>query len=282
MSQGHPTVESDGEEQPGSESESDNMESESSLKESQYGSLEVCPTYDEIQEAGAQRRRWIADPGLPGCYISHSMLTFHDFAARYVSDNALALSSLPRDPVSLEVMLDPNEVLLEPDTIFGIDFDRSGPYQCFYLDAYKGITWTGYTGPGVIWLKNIWKNDNATISLPFSQITQAFYERDFAINTLNHVFMTVVVNEETLGVVEKLYLDNFGRLGIQLVEESECSMMAWTCGTPQFDALLGTRLGKLAAYLVLGAFPRGSRRIVQVVVQYDWTTEFPTLRFDIG
>ncbi|OQD68737.1 hypothetical protein PENDEC_c031G02294 [Penicillium decumbens] len=217
MSQGHPTVESDGEEQPGSESESDNMESESSLKESQYGSLEVC---------------------LRPC-------TRFEFPA-------------PRPY-----------------------FDRSGPYQCFYLDAYKGITWTGYTGPGVIWLKNIWKNDNATISPPFSQITQAFYERDFAINTLNHVFMTVVVNEETLGVVEKLYLDNFGRLGIQLVEESECSMMAWACGTPQFDVLLGTRLGKLAAYLVLGAFPRGSRRIVRIVVQYDWTTEFPTLRFDI-
>ncbi|KAJ5110078.1 hypothetical protein N7532_002723 [Penicillium argentinense] len=55
--------------------------------------------------------------------------------------------------------------------------------------------------------------------------------------------------------------------------------VVWGYGTPGYDALLGTRMGKVAVYLVLGVYPRGTCRIARVVT-WEHNLE-ANLRFDI-
>lgn len=160
--------------------------------------------------------------------------------------------------------------------VFGIDFDTGDLYRYFSIENWNGLTWIGYTGPGVVFLDNIARAEDAN-GLQISEVTQAFYERDFALYELNYVFITQVINDETLELVERLYAD--------LVEPVDplWPMMVWPRGTPVFDALLGTRLGKLVAYLVLGACTRGTRRIVRIVTAWApyMAGNLPDLRFDI-
>jgi hypothetical protein len=179
--------------------------------------------------------------------------------------------------MSLGVVLDRHRLSgRQSSSVFETDFDIGGTYRHFSIRDWNTLTWIGYTGPGVIFLDNIAREKNAN-PLQIPEVSQALYEREFSIDTLNHVFITQVINDETLDLLEGLYDD--------LVNPVDTSfpMMIWPYGTPPFDALLGTALGKVVAVLVLGAFPRGTRRIVRIVTA--WAPyrggNLPDFRFDI-
>lgn len=84
--------------------------------------------------------------------------------------------------------------------------------------------------------------------------------RDFHIDTLRHVFFENVQNLETAPFVRRALYTEENNLSWP-----RKSPQTWEYGTPEYDGLLGSRLGKIVGYLVLGAFPRGTRRITQIV-----------------
>ncbi|KAJ5167133.1 uncharacterized protein N7482_005914 [Penicillium canariense] len=230
--------------------------------------------YGRFQDEGEERRRWIADPGEPDCFIPRSTLTFTDIWARYSR-----LVSYPENPCyeiqgSFEALGLPPESRLE----------NVSPYRYFNLES-PFVHWMGYTGPGMVLLADIgrvqvgvdatWERRRRVP--PISAISQAFYERDFPIHTLRYVFVACVINENTLGFLSKqLYTQP--TLNLSWPDQTPRS---WIYGTPEYDGLLGTRIGKLVAYLVLGAFARGTRRISQIVTKSNHGGESACMRFDI-
>ncbi|KAJ5512686.1 hypothetical protein N7463_002238 [Penicillium fimorum] len=122
----------------------------------------------------------------------------------------------------------------------------------------------------------IFADNNVRLDGPqWSQIAQAHYQGFFDIDSLKYVFRMTVVNEETHTFVDKVL---YPRYGFELVGDSQ--MRAWLYDTDDYREIMGTPLGKAVGALVLGAFPRGTRRIIQILTwQYDGDLQ---MRFDIS
>ncbi|CAI7564442.1 unnamed protein product [Penicillium bialowiezense] len=223
--------------------------------------------YGRRQQTGQVLQQWLeASANAPNCHVQHSNLDMSNLFAFQRVD--LELKMEPIDLVQLEQYLNSVETggpknggwhrycleQLDPtvDDPFHPDFDEENP------ESWKSNYWQGQTGPGVIVIEEI-KRKTGLFS---SQISQILYEEHFPMNTLKYVYMVDVQNEDTLQFVKtQLYQRSNGVLD----QEGEITeRYEWEYGTPEFDALLGTTLGKHVAYLLLSAFIRGTRRICRV------------------
>ncbi|KAJ5580264.1 uncharacterized protein N7459_006249 [Penicillium hispanicum] len=133
-------------------------------------------------------------------------------------------------------------------------------------------SWEGRVAPGTIWMERIFRRDGHYTS----QIAHAVYAGKYPIDTLKRVLVTDVRNLDTKPFVQnKLYVRRNGLRWPVFEPQS------WERGTPQYEGLLGTRIGKVVAYLVLGAFERGSRRISRIVTWIEEEMYDLQMRFDI-
>lgn len=131
--------------------------------------------------------------------------------------------------------------------------------------------WISYITPGNLFILYMFRASGYY----GSQIAQVLYEKQHPIDTLNHIYVMDVVNENTTYLIEhQFYPENGGRL--PSIDEPHI----FEYGTAEYEALLGTRTGAVVAYLVLGAFSRGTRRIARVVIGNP-RGECLILRFDI-
>ncbi|KAJ5641787.1 hypothetical protein N7490_005787 [Penicillium lividum] len=208
--------------------------------------------FGDIQNEGAQRRRWIANPSEPGCYIEKSTLTFHDLVNRY----DLGLITTDRVVFSQEIEDHVLEKIEELEKSRKVS-SNSSKYETFDLNGHD-FSWSGIIGPGIIVLSSIFrvKKEPGTqirdMDLPritASAVTQAFYTRDF----------DLLYDDAT-------WPDNVPR--------------TWEYDTPEYDGLIGTRIGRVIAYFVLGAYDRGTHRISSIVT-YPCPTGGAHMRFDI-
>ena len=219
--------------------------------------------YGKLQQAGLLRLRWIEDPNRSDCPIAKSTLTFDAFHQMMPSGNVRAENialGLEDHIVGLRL---PNEFY---------DYVEESAYRAFDYTSVSGeMQWVGRTGPGVIFLEVLERQEGFP---HISDITLAFYKRDFPIDRLKYIFVCTVIQPETFSFVRhRLYPAN------SIPWPSEKSQ-AWALGTPEYEALLGTRIGKMVAYIVCGGFDRGTRQIEQILT---WSTAqgFVNLRFDI-
>ncbi|KAJ5149441.1 hypothetical protein N7448_001019 [Penicillium atrosanguineum] len=215
--------------------------------------------FSEFQEWGARIRRWIDDPQEPNCHITKSTLTWQQLADKGFTFRRGERTSLGD---------------IDPDKM---DITIPGNVSRFYAGSNDDITctWDGFTAEGAIALCTI-KRQKGCIAPPISQVTQALYTRDHAIDGLRYVFVRTVVNQETLDFVQlELYTEAYG------LEWPSWVPRAWDIGTPQCDALLGTRIGKVVGYLILGAFDRGTRRIKRIYTWPSMSGSSVNFRFDL-
>ncbi|KXG47613.1 uncharacterized protein PGRI_014830 [Penicillium griseofulvum] len=128
------------------------------------------------------------------------------------------------------------------------------------------------TGPGVIFAMDSFRPDSAY----WAQIAQAVYKDEHPIEDLKYVFQCSIINPETMLFVQKsLYVADNG-LGWP-----DDRLRVWEEGCAEYQALLGTRLAKGVVHLVLGAFPRGTRRIARIVTWGGRYIPYIQMRFDI-
>jgi hypothetical protein len=237
---------------------------ETSMAPSQDASTEHRePTskYGKLEQEGAQRRRWMDDPNEPDCKILLSTLTF---------DRLCEMCDVGPDDVKRE-----DTPPLYKQRIRDLGLPIELVYQ-HYTISCNDFTWQGYTGPGMILIDDIRRAKTDTP--PISQITQALYERDHSISSLKHIFVFSVINDVTETFLKRqLYTE---ANGLQWLRDDDV-LQTWAFGIPEYDALLGTPIGKLVAKLVLGAFDRGTRRIRQVVTWSTWSQQSMNMRFDI-
>ena len=82
------------------------------------------------------------------------------------------------------------------------------------------------------------------------EVMKAVYDRPFDINGLRYVFTKNIMNEQTVRLIKDLLYSSErhvpwpGKYGQRDV---------WEWNSPEYQALLGTHLAKLVAYLILGS-----------------------------
>ncbi|KAJ5664572.1 hypothetical protein N7507_005303 [Penicillium longicatenatum] len=237
------------------------------------------PLFGAIEDDGALRRRWIDDPSEPDCFIERSTLTFSQLVGRY---EGRGFSTRRVDPDSdfEGHVLTAIEELERKEVISTVR-----EYENFELDSPL-LAWSGCTGSGVIIIDLMQRSRiGAKVTHEMmgdvpnaSSIAQAFYERDFDLDDLRCVFVNDIVNRNTVDfflehIHNKEFYDDFpGQTSVP---------QTWDHGSPEYDGLLGTRIGKVVAYLVLGAFKRGTRRISRIVTYSSKEINTIHMRFDI-
>ncbi|KAJ6020661.1 hypothetical protein N7540_006165 [Penicillium herquei] len=205
-----------------------------------------------LQERGTQVVRWIDGPDLLDCPT---------------------LQYVP----TLEQLEDfPNTVFTRvgsPEDAYGDYFSwASEPAHWLAWVIWFGMdSWSGMTANGVIVMANINRSLNA--QSPFtSDVALGLYAHEFGTTeTIRHIFFAGVVNTQTRSLVaQHLYEDQLGE-----------DIRQWEYGTQGYLELMGTRIGRVAAYTVLSAFPRGTHRIYRIVTDFEPGVLSVEMRFDI-
>ncbi|KGO78030.1 hypothetical protein PITC_025580 [Penicillium italicum] len=142
------------------------------------------------------------------------------------------------------------------------------------VDKDGSLGWNKYHGR--VAHTAVFADNNVRLDGPqWSEIAQAHYQAFFDIDSLKFIFLMTVVNEETHIFVDKVL---YPRYGLEIARDSEVRI--WLYDTIDYREIMGTSLGKAVGALLLGAFPRGTRRIVQIRTwQFDGDLQ---MRFDIS
>ncbi|KAJ5600541.1 hypothetical protein N7450_001608 [Penicillium hetheringtonii] len=220
--------------------------------------------YNRFQQVGQLRQKWMEDPNEPGCPVTLTTLTFADLK------QSLGFSEpTPADlDRSLKAQADQLGLPTWPSAYFNFDH---GAYSSVF-------TWIGQTGPGVISINEVFRiptSDTPRIAY----VTKAIYEYKYPLSSLKHVFVMDIINKSTYHFFKKrLYTDDIGLAWPKLHDNAkDYPPRTWESGTSEYEGLLGTQFGKVISYLVLCAYPRGTRRIARIVTR----PIPPCMRFDI-
>lgn len=210
-----------------------------------------------LRDRGARISRWIDDPNEPLCPIPQHSLTFEQ-----VYQNSRLTEMEPTLPPSIQPGL---------ENIPGPSQD--GANGRFFSSSFSDRSiWSGMTGPNFIILENITRDRSEASQPQISEISLALYTRDSPAEDLRYIFVTMVINNQTMHYVEQ---DLYDFCPPEMCWEPQ----TWEHGTREYEELLGTRIGRTVGYIMLGAFVRGSHRIARILT---WSTgDSWDFRFDI-
>lgn len=157
------------------------------------------------------------------------------------------------------------------------ELDPETSYHSFAITRHNSprTYWVGRIAPGLIFMEDIQRTRNSG-SPHISEITQAVYENHFDLSTLRYIFITKVSNVDT-NLAAMHVLESREGLG-----SLHTSTFTWEAPSAEFHALLGSRLGRLVSYFILGAYGQGVKHVARVFTFHstDFRRELH-LRFDI-
>jgi hypothetical protein len=226
----------------------------------------------ERQVKGRLFRKWMESAREPGCPVERSTLIL-DPKAKHSEFNVKDIPS--KLTASWNNMIAPLGLLLERTSV---SYSES-QYRDIEITQRRGspANWCGRIGPGVIFIDNVYRSHNNPRVPHMSDFTKAAYEMGFPLSSLKHIFVNGIINENTVPTVRyEVYR------ALVPYEYPAKEPRIWHLGTAEFDALLGTGIGKMVASFVLCAFGQGRKRILRIVTFH--TSEFFNLnmRFDLA
>ncbi|KAJ5241968.1 uncharacterized protein N7469_000295 [Penicillium citrinum] len=238
--------------------------------------------YGTFQQAGELRRQWLDNSNDQSCLIKKSQLTLIDIQARYNIEGPI------NDGHQVSIIITDQLPLLGLHIEREIETAKS-VYSSWSI-ANDEIFWSGAMGEGMISVDNIERTKGSNAP-SISEVTLALFNALFNIEDLKYIFVTDVLNEETLQFIRKKLYSNVNNIqwpeGKQDGQTELGQPQTWEHGTAEFDAILGTRIGKLVAYIVLGGFPRGTVRIARIItwpsldLRSQYTGTPANMRFDV-
>lgn len=226
-------------------------------------------TYGEHQNRGRKFQAWISDPVISGCYVGPSTLTYDALAAWVLTDDLSEdLDSQP-DSDNEQVINLAQQLRLEDSLTMHVINSPSPPSPGG--TPGEGNDFRFFIAPGYLFILTMFRNSG-----PYaSQIAQAVYESSYAINTLRQVIMVGVKNADTIDFLKgRIFTAANGFVW------PDSGPQTFVHGTAEYEGILGTKLGSVMAYTVLGAFTRGTRRISQISVDPS-NAGYTRLAFDI-
>jgi hypothetical protein len=231
------------------------------MKEDKKPSAAQVATY---RAKGAQLQRWLEDPNEPNCYISPIMTTIDDLL-QAPSPRTFEVSSAGwDDPYDLMDGGEPESVGLTTTghhyRYITISNRVTDPKVLRAFEReYASNSYAHICGPGLLVAHSFFRYDN----FQWNEIGHAVYTIDRPINTLKYIMFRHVINEETKPYILK---ELYPRLGLRFKIQQFKPCQKIERGTPEYEELLGTKLGKAAAILLISSLPRGTRRIARAVI----------------
>lgn len=143
------------------------------------------------------------------------------------------------------------------------------------IKDYQLNVFEGHVSRGIIFIESVYRRPAAGAEggPRCSQIAQAAYEATYPIESLKHIVVADVVNKETKKLIKRLYAQEDG------ISWRDEDLFEWKYDSPEFKAILGTKIGSIAAYIVLGSFQPGTHRISRVMTTSHYSCLY--MRFDV-
>ncbi|KXG50965.1 uncharacterized protein PGRI_065370 [Penicillium griseofulvum] len=232
----------------------------------------VEPTVEDItryRNIGAQYQAWIDDPDEPRCLVQPATLTIEEMV-----DETQALPwTVHESYYTVEPMA------LEGGDVESMNIARGGPrYRYTHLrrdpgpNTHEANEFEHRVARGILVAERIYKEDGPY----WSEVARAQYLLDFNLKTLRHVLFTDIGNDETAPYIRH---ELYPRLGVMWSQARDVDCMVFKHGSAEYQELLGTKLGKGVACLILSSFPRGTMKITEIVTWCN--TLLPQMRFVI-
>ncbi|KAJ5724814.1 hypothetical protein N7493_006542 [Penicillium malachiteum] len=220
---------------------------------------------EEARIRGKQVIQWIENPSAndPPCPVSMNTLTYQQIQDQSHEGMFRLANFMPG--VGSDALKFP----------VGVESPRT------YIQRYVGFGdethYILFFARGVIGLYDI-KHPMGSSSPHPTDVALTLYSKEFgALDTLRYVFVYGVVNTQTVNFLNRHFeaqsIAQFGSPGI-------LKHYSYMYGTPEYEVLLGVRIPRTVGYLVLGAFPRGERRIARIEAYASPGPSF-NIRFDI-
>ncbi|KAJ5476235.1 hypothetical protein N7475_001964 [Penicillium sp. IBT 31633x] len=236
---------------------------------------EYGPVADEIaayRARGAQYQAWIDNPNEPGCPIPSSTYDMNQIFTPHIEEPLWQVvnDDYRQEPVQLGGG-DPDSMNMARGQ--GVQYRYTHYVLPPHDDETEGSSYIHYTARGIIIGDSIFRHNGPH----WSDFAAAIYEDNYRMNTLRHIVYTDVANVQTGPYIRYVLYPNILNIPWDQATLYECARFQH--GTPQYQELLGTALGRSAAALVLARFPRGTMRISQIVTWCDSTA--PQIRFQL-
>ncbi|KGO56883.1 hypothetical protein PEX1_072130 [Penicillium expansum] len=218
------------------------------------------PRYSPWEEKGRSLRRWIERYHEPGCPYPKSTfaVTYYPQPRDYsVTHESASLDS------TWDTWIYPHNL---PAELNKIEIkNRKGP----------PVGWEGRTGQGVLFLDWI-RRSRRSAAPHMSEFTKAAYEMDFPLRSLKYVFVTDISETDTVECIRDEVYKSEG------IAYPSSEQEIWDSPSREFDALLGTTMGKAVAAFVLCAWGQGMKRIARIITFHDGEyLQRLNMRFDI-
>ncbi|KAJ5788563.1 hypothetical protein N7457_003553 [Penicillium paradoxum] len=219
----------------------------------------MAETNPELEQAGRQLERWIEDADEPGC--PYPKCTFQ--IPPQPSDWVLRKTAVTLEPTHQTWAVP----LGLPTRVYHIEMSN---------EEHEAMEWDGHTGEGLIMVDWIFRSNDGNPP-HVSECTQAVYQMDYPIDSLRYIVFTKIIESCTVPCVRQVYASR----GMMQYPPPSAEPQTWTPPSPEYYALLGTKIGSIAAALVLGAWGQGRRRIARIVTFQPELTHNIDMRFDI-
>jgi hypothetical protein len=223
--------------------------------------LQSTPERDEIEayrQAGVKFEDWMANTNQSADVsgVAQSTLTLDDLT-KATSPNDEPCFTVPTTgyaPPPAEIRVALGSLPRNP----GRDDYRRTSLQ---RNKYRKVsTYEHYIVRGAIIAANIERREGPY----WNDIALALYKYGAPINTLRHVFMLHVKNDETLPLVGKVFYKQRGLSGGPKDRSMTPTIQTWRRRTEDFRCILGTQLGRAVGRLVLAAWPAGTHQVSEI------------------
>ncbi|CAI7566691.1 unnamed protein product [Penicillium palitans] len=191
---------------------------------------------------GEEIQQWMSDPTHPGCDIDRIDLTWRDLHRSpewILHDQTILLPKIHMDWMR-EIGF-PEERDLH-------DHSESVYRQVSLKNFTTGTTWMGRTGPGKL---RFWGSLHI-------RVNPGCLKHDFDLDTLRYVYVKDIGNKDTKAYIEEEIDEPEIDIGDQGVTYSSEEMV--------YKGMLGTKVGKMVSYFILGAYGQGVKHITQIHV----------------
>ncbi|KAJ5733525.1 hypothetical protein N7493_002311 [Penicillium malachiteum] len=223
--------------------------------------------YGKRQGDGQHLQKWMDNAAAPKCYIRKAKLSWCDLK----EDEWVHCHHPANLPPGLVPWVEELGLPEDDGNIFA-----PGPYQYMMLRtrhfSQPPMSWSGYIGPGVMFINRLKRDANSPLYC--SDLTKAVYEQSFPLDDLKHIFVTEIVNHDTSLCAMEAYINK------GLIARSAGSH-TWEPYTDEFNALLGTKVGKTIGSFILASFGQGKKRIARIKTVYDQDGDDLDLQFDL-
>lgn len=231
--------------------------------------------YPQFEPYGDKLIRWMENANEPGCPVSMT---------------TLKSQNLPKSP---DWNIEYEREWLSPDRIasivgLGLRVGELIPNDLYPTESpclrhsiikarRNGITaLVGTIAPGVLFVYSIRRYHESNDPY-ISDLAKIAYGTHFSLDSLKYIFMNDVQESATEPFIEEQIYPS--RAGIKY---PSAESQTWDYPSPEFRAIMGTPIGKVVGYFILGAFGQGVKRVARIVTfQTGLDLHKLEIRFDI-